>query len=325
MAFFWGASLGPESLGQAMISARCVRSMHLDMNSGHCGFEFFRPYTESAGPQDAPLPVVASVDDESEFDGEFPGVDGMRIRARKAVRSMQMRFPRYTSRDPRDFFYLTLRPTLPGPALEGGVALSTQGLPHAGWPYAFARASRGSSWLVRIDPSRALPAPIAGERHTRALAHLAGPTVGSHVLLAQRQNVGWSFAVAASGGTGTEIARGALAGAASTSALGADRDGFLVYAEGPEAMALLASAGVSEALDLGAPAIAFDTDEGTAGPDGHPRTLGAGIALLAEEAPAAEVLWPDNEPTPYSQWGYLQGQRVRYFPDAPPRFVRPPE
>jgi hypothetical protein len=67
----------------------------------------------------------------------------------------------------------------------------------------------------------------------------------------------------------------------------------------------------------------FDTDEGTAGPDGHPRELGAGIALLAEEAPSAEVLWPDNEPTPYSQWGYLQGQRVRYFPTQPPRFVRP--
>jgi hypothetical protein len=333
MAFFWGGSLGPESLGQAMIAARCTRSMHLDMNSGHCGFEFFRPYRETPDARDPALPAVASIDDESEFDGELPGADGVRFRARKAVRSMQMRFPRYTARDPRDFFYLTLRPTLPGPALvavEGladGLALSTDGLPHAGWPYAFARGSQassgGESWIVRIDPTRAVPQPLAQERHTRALAHLAGPASGSHVLLARRETVGVSFVIEPMGASGTEIVRGALATRASTAALGADRDGFLVYAEGPAAMSLLEAAGVSSAIDLGAPAMGFDTDEGTAGPDGHPRELGAGIALLAEEAPSAEVLWPDNEPTPYSQWGYLQGQRVRYFPTQPPRFVRP--
>lgn len=325
MAFFWGGSLGPEALGAAMISARCARSMHLDMNSGHCGFEFFRPYRETPDARDATLPAVASIDGESEFDGELPGADGMRYRARKAVRSMQMRFPRYTARDPRDFFYLTLRPTLPGPALDGGITLGTEGLPHAGWPYAFARGSRGTSWIVRIDPTRAVPRPLAAERHTRSLAHLAGPAGGSHVLVAARETIGHRFSVEPGGASGTEIARGSLASASSTSVIGVDRDGFLVYAEGPEAMSLLAAAGVTTALDLGAPALGFDTDAGTAGPDGHPRELGAGIALLAEEAPSAEVLWPDNEPTPYSQWGYLQGQRVRYFPTSAPRFVRPNE
>jgi hypothetical protein len=61
------------------------------------------------------------------------------------------------------------------------------------------------------------------------------------------------------------------------------------------------------------------------GPRRSPRELTGGLALLAEEAPSAEVLWPDNQPIPYSQWGYLQGQRVRYFPTQPPRFVRPGE
>ncbi|MDV3296384.1 MAG: hypothetical protein LOY01_11310, partial [Brachybacterium paraconglomeratum] len=74
---------------------------------------------------------------------------GWRVRGRKAVRSMAMRFPRYLARDPRDFFYLTLRPTLPGPALSGAGdeegRFSSAGLPHAGWPYAFARARAGAT------------------------------------------------------------------------------------------------------------------------------------------------------------------------------------
>jgi hypothetical protein len=323
MAFFWGASLGPEALGRAMISARCRRAMHLDMNSGHCGFEFFRPYRVAPDPRDPVLPPVARVDGESEFDGALPGAPGVRVRARKAVRSMQMRFPRYIARDPRDFFYLTLRPVLPGPALITGEAFSTDGLPHAGWPYAFARAERADTWVVRIDTGRAVPQPLASERHVRPLARLVGPAGGSHALVARRETIGWSFAVEPAGAQGTILLRGGLAGAATTTAVGVDRDGFLVYAEGPGALDALVAAGVSPALDLGGPSLAFETEEGSAGPDGRPRTLAEGLVLFAEQAPRAEVLWPDNQPMPYSRWGYLQGQRVRYFPSEPPRFVRP--
>jgi hypothetical protein len=166
---------------------------------------------------------------------------------------------------------------------------------------------------------------MAAERHVRPLARLASPAGGSHVLVARRAAVGWAFSVEQVGAEGAELARGAIAGVATTSALGIDRDGFLVYAEGPGAREALTAAGVEVGLDLGAPALAFETDEGGAGPDGHPRTLEGGVALLAEEAPRAEVLFPDNAPIPYSRWGYLQGQRVRYFPSEPPRFVRPEE
>ena len=53
---------------------------------------------------------------------------GYAFRARKLVRNMPHRAPRYIQRNPRDFFYLTLRPVLPGPALSSGEALSTAGL-----------------------------------------------------------------------------------------------------------------------------------------------------------------------------------------------------
>ncbi|MFN9809085.1 MAG: hypothetical protein ACK6CU_05545, partial [Deltaproteobacteria bacterium] len=119
--------------------------------------------------------------------------------------------------------------------------------------------------------------------------------------------------------------RGARAPSLSTAVFGAERAGGLVDAAGPVGLSRLAAGGVASALDLGTPALGFETDEGLAGPEGRPRALGEGLSLLAEEAPSAEVLWPDNRPTPYAQWGYLQGQRVRYFPTQPPRFVRPNE
>jgi len=104
-----------------MIQSRCVRSMHLDMNNPHCGFEFFRPIAPGAEPP--PLPRRPRRG--SEYDGRFERTEGWRLRARRGVRSMGMPFPRYSGRDGRDFFYLLLRPTLPGPHLtvEGGARL----------------------------------------------------------------------------------------------------------------------------------------------------------------------------------------------------------
>jgi len=166
------------------------------------------------------------------------------------------------------------------------------------WPYAFARVSRGRSWLVRIDPTRALPQPLAQERHTRALAHVAGPASGSHVLLARQETVGVSFVTEAMGATGTEIMRGTPAGTASTSAIGIDWDGFLVYAEGPEAMALLASAGITTALDLDAPALALDTEAGSAGPDGRPASSRAVSRSWPKRHPAPRSSGPTTSPSP---------------------------
>lgn len=453
MAFFWGGSLGPESLGQSMIQARCKRAMHLDMNSGHCGLELFRPYRRSE--EVSPLRRVHT---DYEYDGELPGARDWRIRARKGVRSMAMRFPRYLAHDPRDFFYLTLRPILPGPNLTGlDRPLSSAGLPHAGWPYAFAKARIDDSVIVRIDPRRAVPGPLwelrpeaeaaaattslassgvtptapsdasvdAGRRGSsdalsgdepdatgapaeseRTLAVLTAvrgapevaaaedePAAGAHAsavpevaLYARRAVIGWHFAVGLPRDTDAVLLRGARwqvaalgtrqddsertdsahgpadshpdasesdpggadhdptdsrfdSGASDggelrfdpipaevPAAIGVDRDGFLVYAEGEEFSNLLARAGVESALLL-APDVrlAFVTDEGGSAPDGvTPREIDErALPFVAETRPAADVMFPSTEPTPYREWGYLQGQRVRYFRTGTPRFLAP--
>ena len=332
LAFFWGNSLGAESLGGAMIAARCSRSMHLDMNSAHTGMELFRPYRE-----DEPPPPVVRLHRDSEFDGEFPGVPGLRVRARRAVRSMQMQFPRYLSHDPRDFFYLTLRPTLPGPPLaeatETEGQFSVQGLPHAGWPYACARVSVGDSWLVRIDPRRAVPDVARTEGHVRVLGGLttALPSTDADALFLVRHTVGFELSVGRPGPEDLTIARGPLLASVpnAQAAMGVDRDGFLVYAEGVDLVPLLARAGVREAIALPDAArlvLVGDGGEG-AGPDGTtPRAIGEGAPVfLAAEAPAAEVAFPSTVPMPYNRWRVLQGARVRYFPTEPPRFNRPIE
>jgi hypothetical protein len=332
-AFFWGDSLGPEALGQAMISARCQRAMHLDMNSGHCGFEFFRPYRED-GTQDAP--PAPRVHAQYEHDAPMPDASGWRVRGRKAVRSMAMRFPRYLTRDPRDFFYLTLRPTLPGPPLrnatpeEGG--FSSAGLPHAGWPYAFARLRVGNTWIVRIDPRRAVPSAIRESRHQRALGAFTGTQhSGGTALLATRALIGWEFAIGVASPEDRVLLEGRLLTSENDTgaAVGVDRDGFLVYAEGTGLVSALSRAGVHEAILLEDDVrLALLGDSGAAAPDGETvRALDSEptLSFLAEEAPNAEVLFTDNAPMPYSRWGYLQGQRVRYFPAQPPRFSRETE
>jgi len=333
LAFFWGSSLGPEALGQAMLSARCARAMHLDMNSGHCGLELFRPYAESPGPFDPVPPPVARLAEDSEYDGEFPRARGYRIRGRRAVRSMAMRFPRYLSRDARDFFYLTLRPTLPGPALEGARGedgtFSSLGLPHAGWPHPFARTRSGEAFVIRIDPRRAMPGPLRAARHTRVLGGLTGTALGGpSALVAGRGSVGWELTV---DGTGdTLLAASPMGPEGAEAALGVDRDGFLVYAEGAptEVARALSRAGVTRALSLGERRLAFATERGGAAPDGStPRALPAegegSLLFYAEEGAAAEVLFPETEPAPYSVWGYLQNLRVRYLREGPGRFERP--
>ena len=328
MGFFWGTSLGPDALGQAMIQARCARAMHLDMNSGHTGFEFFRPYRASgAGAASADGPDAPPVNPDYEADDSWPEAEGWRFRARKAVRSMAMRFPRYTGHDARDFFYLTLRPVLPGPPLADGVAFSTAGLPHAGWPYAFARARTLDTWLVRIDPRRAVATPLRAERHQRLLARFsAGSPSGDRTVVARRTPVGWQYDVGTAGPEDRILLAGSAPTSSTVAAVGVDQDGFLVYAEGPAAASALTLAGISRPVALDAQVrLALVGEHGASAPDGEtPRSLDgeSGLGFYAEEAPAADVLFPDTQPMPYARWGALQGQRVRYFPDHPPRFNR---
>ena len=351
LAYFWGKSMGADELGAAMLSARCVRGIHLDMNSRHTGFEF---YNVRSGADPHP-PLERRPRRGSEFEQPVPGAEGWVMRGRKAVRSMTpMRFPRYMLRDARDFFYLTLRPTLPGPDLEtadGPLRLATEGLPHAGWPHAFARAALGTgpaaTQIVRIDPLRAIAAPLAGSAHRTVLAWLSQaatlPTEGGLAL----------YAIPAPGGVGrrheigeapegaTILLRGPALSDAHGAALGVDSEGFLLYMErtlapagGPasapglgerlEAAGVQAAIGLPEGVRL-----AFAIEGETVSPDSYQRAVdpASSLAFYAEEAPAAEILFPEVEPRPYMYWYRLQDTRVRYLLDEerPRRFQAPPE
>ena len=98
--------------------------------------EFYKPYAPGVVP-----PALGRAREEMEFEGPIEQGLGFSFRSRLAVKTMApLRFPRYLGRDPRDFFYLTLKPVLPGPAatVDGEpVEFSSAGLPNAGWPPAF--------------------------------------------------------------------------------------------------------------------------------------------------------------------------------------------
>jgi hypothetical protein len=338
MAFFWGERMAPEALGEAMRMARCTRGMHLDMNPPHSGFEFFRPI---APGEEAP-PLEAAPRADREYDGELPFTDGWRLRARRAVASMQMDFPRYSLEDARDFFYLTLRPILPGPpvanASEGEGAYDSSGLPNAGWPPSFARATVGETVFVRIDPHRAVPAPLAPPEPPpeqaapaeapRPLAYLLDAGGGPAGLVARPNVVGWRYAAGRPGEADHLLAAGGRVSPRTRRALGVDPEGFLVYVEGSGVARALAAAAIADAVDLGQARLAFVVDGALVGVDGYTvieeADLDGALAFEAPRRPEVEVLWPDNPPMPYGRWGFLQGRRVRYFPSGPPRFARPP-
>jgi hypothetical protein len=339
LGYFWGESMGPEELGKAMLAARCERGMHLDMNGKHTGLEFYQPYAP-----EVPLPDLGRPLRATEFEGVGFETHGMRFRARLAVTTMTpLRFPRYLAQDPRDYFYLTRKPTLPGTSLTvAGATLpfNTQDLPTAGFPHPFARArTPAGDWLVRIDLGRAVPKPVADPSLTRVLGHLtfAMPPVGP--VLAQagatlyaryqhghlRAEIGRPPPAAARLCSGRLLADApdALAG------MGVDAEGFVVYAETatPGALGeLFRAAGVTQAITLSEGRLVFADESGLQRVDGQTAPdvdETTSLALMAETRAPAQVLFGDVEPLPYRKWGWLQDQRVRYFPSGPARFQAP--
>lgn len=214
------------------------------------------------------------------------------------------------------------------------MTFDTSGLPHAGWPHAFARASvgegEGRTWLVRIDPSRAVPAPVAPEGQERALGYLAGAramTSGPVALWSAAKTVGRRWGVGRAPEGAAVVLRGEAPSAAHRAAIGVDGDGFLLYVEGPAVADALERAGIEAAIGL-PPGVrlAFAVGDQTVAPDSYERPVAPheAIALLADERPASEVLFPEVEPRPYMYWYRMQDTRVRYFKDdEPPRFTAP--
>ncbi|MCB9658836.1 MAG: hypothetical protein H6726_14385 [Sandaracinaceae bacterium] len=338
MVYFWGKAMSSEALAEAMLAARCVRGLHLDMNDRHTAFELYnvQPATEPFADLGRPI------DRELEFEMSVPDTgNGYHMRGRKLVRSMTpMRFPRYIQRDPRDFFYLTLRPTLPGPDVplgeghaEGEGVFDTSGLPHAGWPHAFARAYLGPepghrTWLVRIDPRRAPPRALAPEGQTRALAYLTDASAqrGPLALYATQGFVGRRYAIGSAPEDAVVVLRGRALRDVPTAeaAIAVDEDGFLVYAERQAGdtqslLQRLTEAGLEGAMALeGTVRLAFVVGAQTVAPDAFERSVApdAALAFIADERPETEVLFPETRPRPYMEWGRIQDTRVRYRYEA---------
>ncbi|MDB4989688.1 MAG: hypothetical protein JWN04_4866 [Myxococcaceae bacterium] len=330
MIYAWGDSSTPEALGSALLRARCVRAMHLDMNAGHSGMELYNVIA----PSEPRLEVQKR--ETYRYEGALAELPGYVLRARKAVTAMGMVLPRYIRPDPRDFFYLTIKPgieTVQASASEATpLPFSSADLPHAGWPPAFARHLGEDARLLRIDPARAIPVTGEPAEAEIVLAELRGtleePKLEDSALYSVKQLVGKQFAVGVAPQNCDILARGPLLANTpdAQTALGVDDVGLLLYGETDDKrpgalLASMARAGLVAAIALPHTArIGLKFREGLLALDATVRVKETGTALrwVASTAPAVELLFPDNAPIPYTRWAALQDQRVRYFRTSEP-------
>ncbi len=242
IAYFYGADISPDALAQAMIQARCSYGLALDMNAGHSGLEFYK-----VAPAEELEPLGRPTQNDWEHEGEVPGLDGWKYRTRRLIRGMGlMNFPRYIKRESRDYFYMTLRHVLPGPALTptlqpplaGEGEWRLKGLPQHGFPYALALAELrlGPSEKVRvlkIDP-RTITAAAGSRGQGKTVAVLdAGEARSPAEGLSLWHSAGaFSIAAAPPVEGAVRLASGPAAAASASAAVGVnDEDGMLVYAE----------------------------------------------------------------------------------------------
>jgi hypothetical protein len=343
VAYFYGNGVDADVLGLAMIQARCKVGMHLDMNPGHTGLEFY-----SLNPKESWPALGRAYQADWESEGEVSGAGGWRFRARRMTRGMGlMNFPRYIQREARDYFYLTLRPILPGvdvpaaisPAEAGEGKWRVKGLAQHGYPYAMATTlvrpdkSRPDLHvrLVKLDPHTVRPAGSddRGEKGEKGEQGGEGQTVlvfqdtsaprsgelalwwKSDRFVVSKQAV--AGATALLGGSGD----GAMIGVS-------DEDGMLIYAEveaggGPGDRAaldqLLKSLGCGQrmGLDKLAPLQGGATTMNGAPGKRHGHHE---VRLVRAQAPGGKAIFADTPIVPMAEWSPLQLKRIRYFKHA---------
>ena len=341
VGYFYGSSLDAQHLALAMQRAHCVYGIHLDMNPGHTGLEFYK-----AGPASEIKPLERRLDPQWEAEGDVPRMKGWRFRGRRMLRFMGlMNFPRYIHREARDFFYLTLRHVLPGPPVRSAVPPAAKGegvwklsgLPQHGWPYAIA-----TTW-VRPDATRPETKVRLLELDPHALraangsADAAGQTVVVFHPERETQHGGPSvwldgerFLVAptAPSASATRIAEGLPGGARAAAALGIDRGGMLIYAEvetAPDPAAdgallrrLLTARGARRVVLLEHPlGAAIGGERDLSGQPVAPSPQQ--VRLVRGKAPGARRLFPHTPIVPPATWYPLQAKRIRYFHKPKPK------
>ena len=340
VAYFYGADIGPEALAQAMIQTRCSFGLALDMNAGHSGLEFYKVApAEELGSLGRPLET------DWEGEGDVPGIDGYRFRARRLIRGMGlMNFPRYIKRESRDFFYMTLRHVLPGPSIAPTVqpprpeegTWRLKGLPQHGFPYALALTSlrvdpahpEQEARVLAIDPRtvRAAPASSPAGGKVVAVVESDASKAGGETVSIWHSSGAFSVAPTAPVPDAVRIATGHASGAG-VAALGVeDEGGMLVYVELPVAAAanghaleeLLKRLGCSSRVVLDHPlrvALGGDTDLGGVAVRA-PSGAGA-VRLDRVDAANGRRLFESTPIVPYDTWYPLQQKRIRYFKKAP--------
>jgi hypothetical protein len=326
--YAWGDHLEPSTLGRALVAARCVYAVHLDMNGSNTGFELYRVSAPAQHPA-LEHPLVGGF----EAEGTISGLPNMTFRARKLVRRMSHNLPRYIRRDPRDFFYLLLRSTLPGEPLRPAVAPAQQGEgtwhvsglgAHAfPWPMARTRVrpdpARADRWvnLARVDARRVTLAPPDAAQGVvaRFVGGSFSRTPGATRLTMTTGTSGprWSIATQGDGLAGEPLRAGmsVLRGA------GIDAEGYLVIAVTDRAAPDL----VQRALDLAGcgptrialsdTVLALPTGQGVLG-ESAPATSVATLSLVSRAWTGARRIFPEVTPVGPAVWTPPMQRRVRY-------------
>ncbi len=329
IGYFYGNALDPKHLARAMQQARCVYGIHLDMNPGHVGLEFY--HVERGGQ----LPLLGRpLEPEWEAHGPVPDLPGFEFQGRRMLRYMSlMQFPRYLRRQTRDFFYLSLKHILPGanlePASELGEALPNEGVwagtedPKGAWPPAIVR--------TKIRISSISPKVIAGaftldpkllqvSRETDApeepLAVLRTPTqpflggsslwwVDARFVVSQTPPPGHTVQWLCSGYR-LEDPRLEMASAA----LGVSSEGMLFYLE-LEGRAELARGEISDFMKRQRVDSMLLLPRPMGILLGAPKSLARGVILiLRRKNTTVERLFPDTPVVPEREWAPLQTRRT---------------
>jgi hypothetical protein len=339
--YFYSTSISAEDLGHAMLAARCSFGIHLDMNVGHAGFEFY-----DVGLDGELDPLRRPLQGDWEAQGKVPDMPGYVFRARRMIRGMgHMLFPRYIQREARDFFYLTSRFILPGAPLAPGAGQPdptegqwrTKGLPQHGFPYAIA-----TTWLriegdasakmrvIRADPRALRPAPAEPAGDAPTVLTFVAPGAAARGTRTLRWRSGQFSIDAAAPAGGADALLGGCAttepcAASAHAALGVqDEDGMLVWIELPPDLrtdrttaakmdALLARMGCGARMALPGRAQALPGGVLDAAGDPAPNPGPAGVRLVRAAAPDAHPIFTDTPIVPIQVWQPLQKQRVRYF------------
>lgn len=230
--YLYGASIDHDGLGRAMQLVACEYGVHLDMNQGHTGLEFYR-----VGPS-GELPMLGMpLDDMWQAEGAVEDAPGMRFRGRRLFKTMQlMNFPRYIRREARDFFYLAERRFLPGTPITGGedAHWTRTGLREERYPLATARSSfrpeprerpETKVHALELDP-RLLA--VAADEETALFGVVPGGAGPSTLVWTESGR--FELIDGPAGQGATVLARGSRHTNAAVAALGL-RDRFLLYLE----------------------------------------------------------------------------------------------